>query len=107
MTIGRRWRLTTGYALGTVLLVIFCTYIGLLLFDSTVDAPRQSTLRESVIQTERNGENLCEFAVATADAFHSVAQSVDLTAEQEAALVRMVDVADNCQENSERTTSPP
>lgn len=106
MSLSRRARITIVYAFGTVALVIACTYVGLFIFDKQVDAPRQSTLRESVVQSQRNGENLCDFAVATADALAALAQSPNLTDEQAAALERMVDVADNCQENSERTTPP-
>lgn len=106
MTIGRRARITIGYAVGTIALVIACTYAGLLMFDRWVDAPRQSTLRTSVVQSQRNGENLCEFAVATATALSALAQSESLNAEQVEALSTMVEVANNCQGNSDGTTPP-
>lgn len=68
MSMARRTWTVIGYAIGTIAIVFACTYAGLLLFDRWVDAPRQSTLREAVVQSQRNGENLCDFAVATADA---------------------------------------
>lgn len=92
----RTWTII-GYAIGTIAIVFACTYAGLLLFDRWVDAPRQSTLREAVVQSQRNGENLCDFAVATADALHALSLSSDLDATQRDAVDRMVRVADDCQ----------
>ena len=94
--IARRTRVIIGYALGTIAIVFFCTYAGLLLFDRWVNAPRQTTLRSSVEQSQQNGDNLCQFAVATADAFAALAKSSDLTSDQRDAVDNMVAVAHRC-----------
>lgn len=87
-----------AYAIGTILIVFGCTYVGLLLFDRNVDAPRQATLKEAVAQSQRNGENLCEFAVAISDWIEAVSSSPEFTPEQRDAVTHMQEVANGCQE---------
>lgn len=103
-----RRRLTTvfTYAVGTVAIVFACTLAGLFLFDRWVDAPRQSTLRVSVEQSQRNGANLCNFAAATASALDAISQSSDLSPRQREAVDEMVRVANDCKASSEDPTDP-
>lgn len=52
--------------------------------------------REAATQSRLNGVNLCEFAVATAEAFSSLANAKALTDEQRAAVQNMKTVANQC-----------
>lgn len=96
----RRKRLlqVAAYAAVTMALLFMVVVAGAALVDRYQAKPRQTTLQQAVDQSRRNGERLCDFAVATADTFATLLDDEDaqLSTEQVTAIRKMQSVAHEC-----------
>lgn len=87
-----------SYAVVTMVMLFAVVVAGAAIVDRYQAKPRQTTLQQAVDQSRRNGERLCDFAVATADTFATLLDDEDaqLSPEQVAAIRKMQAVAYEC-----------